>query len=609
MAIFKDYFKKKSIYIVYSTVFIFFILIVTGPLSIVSQATSQKVTPKKVIKKKVIKKKKIKKKSSKKSLAKKVAPKKTPVAIPVTQYSKQRAQVRMWGAEIRSGLQTSKLSLQEQKFLGQRLPHVRQQLAQIFPDIKEQIMNLSDENTPRIAVAGSGGAFRAMFGFLGFLEAFQAVGFLDTTTYLAGVSGSTWALGAWYSLPVMESMISGAHTADKNYYLNLKEANKELFGLLDPQKNGHVFTAMTSEEFNLLHNKSIFVKQAFRQEITYTDFMGGAFSNSFFKKAGNQRHQVYLSDQSTLLINNNGRWPMPFYAAVYDIGKEREWLTFTPFEVEIPSQSISLPIWAFGRPFSNGLSTNVAPEQSLGYYMALFGSGISGSFKTVPTEFKSRRMSPYISNFLLQNRAGSVSGNYVSVHDAGGYMNLPYPALTTYSNGRQVDCYIYVNSGTGSPAGTMSYIKNFAISRQLTVPDMSVPELQNSLKSNAPVVIIDDKKPHTPVFVYVSLAQDTGLWNSFMERYNKDKKSLLDPSSQYYFGVTEQELDEFVRLLNNFNIKSCMENYCEFSNTVYTYAQAQQLATYLKWTVLSNKHLFKQAIKQALNKKLEIKNE
>lgn len=45
---------------------------------------------------------------------------------------------------------------------------------------------------PVIAIAGSGGGFRAMVGFSGVMKALFESGVLDCATYVAGLSGSTW---------------------------------------------------------------------------------------------------------------------------------------------------------------------------------------------------------------------------------------------------------------------------------------------------------------------------------------------------------------------------------------------------------------------------------
>lgn len=45
-----------------------------------------------------------------------------------------------------------------------------------------------------IAIAGSGGGFRAMVGFSGVMKALFESGVLDCATYVAGLSGSTWSV-------------------------------------------------------------------------------------------------------------------------------------------------------------------------------------------------------------------------------------------------------------------------------------------------------------------------------------------------------------------------------------------------------------------------------
>lgn len=50
---------------------------------------------------------------------------------------------------------------------------------------------------PVIAIAGSGGGFRAMVGFAGVMKALFESGVLDCATYVAGLSGSTWSVFSW----------------------------------------------------------------------------------------------------------------------------------------------------------------------------------------------------------------------------------------------------------------------------------------------------------------------------------------------------------------------------------------------------------------------------
>uniref|UniRef100_A0A8C0WZL3 PLA2c domain-containing protein n=1 Tax=Castor canadensis TaxID=51338 RepID=A0A8C0WZL3_CASCN len=60
-------------------------------------------------------------------------------------------------------------------------------------------LGIKADEAPVIAVLGSGGGLRAHFACLGVLSEMKKHGLLDVITYLAGVSGSTWALSSFYT--------------------------------------------------------------------------------------------------------------------------------------------------------------------------------------------------------------------------------------------------------------------------------------------------------------------------------------------------------------------------------------------------------------------------
>ncbi len=51
----------------------------------------------------------------------------------------------------------------------------------------------------RVAMCFSGGGYRAMIGTAAFVNACKRLGLLDCISYIAGLSGSSWALGPWYT--------------------------------------------------------------------------------------------------------------------------------------------------------------------------------------------------------------------------------------------------------------------------------------------------------------------------------------------------------------------------------------------------------------------------
>ena len=58
---------------------------------------------------------------------------------------------------------------------------------------------IDERDIPTVAVAASGGGLRAAMNTIGALGEFKESGLLDCVTYVAGISGSCWAMGALYS--------------------------------------------------------------------------------------------------------------------------------------------------------------------------------------------------------------------------------------------------------------------------------------------------------------------------------------------------------------------------------------------------------------------------
>ncbi|PWZ01704.1 FabD/lysophospholipase-like protein [Testicularia cyperi] len=104
-----------------------------------------------------------------------------------------------WDAHVR---RSSSLHSQEVQFIEKR----RQRMSSAGSDHLRRFLDLpSDEavnpdDVPLIGLGGSGGGYRAMYGYTGFLSAAKASGLWDCITWVAGVSGSCWTLAAYYTI-------------------------------------------------------------------------------------------------------------------------------------------------------------------------------------------------------------------------------------------------------------------------------------------------------------------------------------------------------------------------------------------------------------------------
>ena len=59
-------------------------------------------------------------------------------------------------------------------------------------------------NVPTLAIGGSGGGYRATYGFMSSLAALQSRGVLQATHWLAGVSGSCWTIASLYTVSSLD---------------------------------------------------------------------------------------------------------------------------------------------------------------------------------------------------------------------------------------------------------------------------------------------------------------------------------------------------------------------------------------------------------------------
>jgi phospholipase A2 len=104
-----------------------------------------------------------------------------------------------WDASVR---RSSSLHPEEQRFIRLRKHRISSLGANslhyflILPE-NEQV---DPRDVPLIALGGSGGGYRAMYGFAAFISASKRLGLWDCLTWTAGVSGSCWTLAAYYTI-------------------------------------------------------------------------------------------------------------------------------------------------------------------------------------------------------------------------------------------------------------------------------------------------------------------------------------------------------------------------------------------------------------------------
>lgn len=86
------------------------------------------------------------------------------------------------------------------RFIEARSKHiVESKIIHNLLDLKH-VESINTEDVPTLAIGGSGGGYRATFGFMTSLEALQKQGALNAAHWLAGVSGSCWTIASIYTV-------------------------------------------------------------------------------------------------------------------------------------------------------------------------------------------------------------------------------------------------------------------------------------------------------------------------------------------------------------------------------------------------------------------------
>ena len=203
---------------------------------------------------------------------------------------------------------------------------------------------------PNISVCFSGGSYRAMLATLGFLKGLQDISFFDCTSYLAGLSGSCWALGLWYS------------TFQKGYDAMIKELERKLSrGIRETYSNeAKAFVKQLNKErmeLELPRTKMVDLYQALVANQLFDDLFPSGYEYDF-----SHLHEYCNFEE--------GKLPLPILTAVFKEPHNFEWLEITPFEVGSQYLGGYIPTEKFGCYFQQGRIVHEAPNLRLSRIMS-----------------------------------------------------------------------------------------------------------------------------------------------------------------------------------------------------------------------------------------------
>lgn len=213
-----------------------------------------------------------------------------------------------------------------------------------------QKLNIQADQAPVIAVLGSGGGLRAHIACLGVLSEMKELGLLDAITYLAGVSGSTWALSSFY---INNGNMEGMEEDLKQRY----------------EKN----------RWHFAENLEKAIQAAKKENYSMTDFWA-------YFVVSRQTRELQNSNLSSIKKHvEEGLLPYPIFAAIDgDLQPDwrkrktrKSWFEFTPHHAGYPALGAYVPITQFGSRFKNGKLVRSEPERDLNYLRGLWGSALA----------------------------------------------------------------------------------------------------------------------------------------------------------------------------------------------------------------------------------------
>lgn len=455
---------------------------------------------------------------------------------------------------------------EEKRYLSRRQPKVKEALEQLFQDPSIEV-----KNPPTIAFCFSGGGYRAMIATLGFLGEAEEAKILQTSTYLATVSGSTWAVNPW--------MISKKPLKEYQHSLSLRVQEK-------PNK-----PKPDAMEMLLLLSEKILSKQ----KISTVDIYGALLANKLLEEFENPQ---FVRASSVQKILSKSDHPLPINTAVTPLNStssQYEWVEFTPFEVGgCRYLQAFVPVSAFGRRFENGLSVKYAVEPSLGYFLGIFGSAFSFSLADVmrveqerilalskrskllpdisPENFEylkeeisdlslsQKRFATKVNNFIYQLENPEFKAQeylnfvkdkeYLEFVDSGMDFNLPFPPLFR----RNVDIIIACDSSAdAAQAIALKKMQAYA-----TREKIALPPIGDATEAQKFCFVFQDEDPKTPTIIYIPLKKNVAYHPDFDPaksdfckttnfEYTREEFELLSGLAAFNFKSSRSEILEVLK--------------------------------------------------------------
>lgn len=464
-------------------------------------------------------------------------------------YQDRESPYRGCTARVNDGASLCKA---ERSFVTRRLQeHVKPALETVFG------MPLTQAQVPTIAIAGSGGGYRAMVSLAGFLQGLDQCGLLEASMYVAGVSGSTWCIFPW---------LAARSTLSDFKHQVTSAAQHGILTLSHIQDMDDLIAALTK-------------KWAFHQPLSIIDFYGILLGHVLLAPCGVKKHDIHLAQHIARRVAV-GKVPMPLGTALGSDGAQKyRWFEVSPFEVGSPELRAYIPTWALGRSFEAGVSTDYPPEQSLGYLLGIFGSafaeyGYSQALDTLFTKMLREKYSYALSkivqgltadlqhhevgggkvrNFMYKYKGSPLAhAQKLNLIDAGidtdeaANIGANIPLVPLLRQGRNVNVIIVMDASSNTQgAPELAKAVRYAQELGYTLPAINYEQASNSIIS-----VWRDPNPSVPTIVYMPLIKNNDYSSSFDPREHTQSGHLETLNDDY----TKEQVDRLSGLMA-FNVQ------------------------------------------------------
>ncbi|KAI9155548.1 Cytosolic phospholipase A2 [Paramyrothecium foliicola] len=382
-----------------------------------------------------------------------------------------------WDATVR---RSSALHVEERRFIELRKHRISSQGANSLHHLLDlpKDEKVDPRDVPLIALGGSGGGYRSMYGFAAFISASKKLGLWDCVTWVAGVSGTCWTLAAYYTIAYQDvarltqhylSMAKElAHPMSVLALNTVARSSKGVYFLIGPlvrKAQNNIIGLSVMDLYATLTTTYQFISREPRARLSRATFQW----SKVWKRSGIDRGlepMPFLTAVRKAPKNSTGVKPhtdssiskgqppelalaqhqMPVADALMSRRPRKmqradsyvppgffQWFEVSPLEIGSPDARGYIPTWAWGRTFAAGQSIGRAPEQSLSLMLGQCTSAPAGPLTayidallaSMPKGTAMSRALMMFNNFIRSNKLSGLWGNPIRAgHDPNPFYGL-----------------------------------------------------------------------------------------------------------------------------------------------------------------------------------------